>query len=169
MSAGQMDREQAILEVRKECRQFAMQYYHFCATLVESLGEEAAITLAQKAVFSLSRDRSLLLREKAETMGLALTPESFLSVNDLPMCAWTNEYGGMVCPYAETWLTYIGDSPWFARFASLYCDVIDTTNIEVFSGELSHRITKNLLWGDDCCDREYFPSDAVKNGRLTYE
>lgn len=169
MSEGQMGRKQAILEVRKECRQFAMLYYHFCATLTTSLGEEAALALAQKAIFSLSRDRSLRLREKAETLGLPLTPESFLGVNDLPMCAWTDEFGGAVCPYAEAWLPYFEDSPWFARFASLYCDVIDTTNIEVFSGELSHKITKNLLWGDDCCAREYFPSDEVREGRFTYE
>lgn len=169
MSDEHMTKEQAVLEIRKECRQFAMLYYHYCKTLIETLGEEAALELARKAIFSLSRDRSLRLREKAEKLGLPLTPESFANISDLPACAWTNEYGGLACPYAETWLSYYNDSPWFPKFASLYCDVIDTTNIEVFSGELSHKITKNLLWGDDCCEREYFPSDAVKDGRLTYE
>jgi hypothetical protein len=52
--------------------------------------------------------------------------------------------------------------------ASLYCDVIDTTNIENFSRTTSHRLTQNLLWGDRSCEREYFESDAVQQGTYTY-
>jgi hypothetical protein len=51
----------------------------------------------------------------------------------------------------------------------MYCDVIDTTNIENFTRTTSHRITKNLLWGDDECSREYFESEPVKQGKFTYE
>jgi hypothetical protein len=74
----------------------------------------------------------------------------------------------MRCPYAETWTGYFRDYPWFRRFASLYCDVIDTTNIENFTRTTSHRITKNLLWGDASCEREYFESEKVKRGIFTY-
>ena len=77
--------------------------------------------------------------------------------------------GGLRCPYAQQWVGYYEAYPWFRRFASLYCDVIDTTNIENFSRTLSHRITANLLWGDPSCEREYFPSDAVAQGHFTYD
>jgi hypothetical protein len=76
--------------------------------------------------------------------------------------------GGVRCPYAEVWLEYFKENHWFKRFASLYCDVIDTTNIENFTRTTSHKINKNLLWGDPSCEREYFESNAVKEGKLSY-
>jgi hypothetical protein len=94
-----------------------------------------------------------------------------MAVNDLPFIAWSAwdpSMGGVRCPYAEAWLGYFEEYPWFKRFASLYCDVIDTTNIENFSRTTSHRITKNLLWGDASCEREYFESEDVKSGKFTY-
>ncbi|MDR1931187.1 MAG: L-2-amino-thiazoline-4-carboxylic acid hydrolase [Spirochaetales bacterium] len=161
----------AITDVRLACRQFAMLYFRFCKTLVETVGEEAALPLAQKTVFELSLDRTDRSRAKALEAGLPPILENFPKVNDLPSVAWDAwkpQMGGVRCPYAETWLEYIRDYPWFGRFASLYCDVIDTTNIENFSRTMSHRITKNLLWGDSCCEREYFESDKVKEGVFTY-
>jgi hypothetical protein len=76
--------------------------------------------------------------------------------------------GGVRCPYAEVWLEYFKDNSWFKQFASLYCDVIDTTNIENFTRTTSHKITKNLLLGDSECDHEYFESDTVKEGNFSY-
>lgn len=158
-------------EVRLACRQFAMLYFHFCKVLVESLGEDKALPLVQKAVFELSLDRTDGAREKALSQGFALTRENFDRVNDLPFIAWSDwdPAGGEVrCPYAQQWIGYYKEYPWFKKFAPLYCDVIDTTNIENFSRTTSHRITKNLLWGDRSCEREYFESDAVKQGNFTY-
>ncbi len=158
-------------EVRLACRQFALLYFHFCKTLVETLGEDAALPVVQKAVFELSLERSNGSRLRAGEQGLEPTPENFPKVNDLPVSAWekwTPACGGVRCPYAEQWLGYYETYPWFKRFAPLYCDVVDTTNIENFSRTVSHRITKNLLWGDDECAREYFESERVKQGMFTY-
>jgi hypothetical protein len=158
-------------DVRLACRQFAMLYFRFCKTLVDALGEEAALPLAQKTVFELALDRTDRSRAKALEAGLPPTLENFPRVNALPSAAWeawTEDMGGVRCPYAEAWLGYFKDYPWFKRFASLYCDVIDTTNIENFSRTTSHRITKNLLWGDSSCEREYFESAKVKEGVFTY-
>ncbi|MDR1972274.1 MAG: L-2-amino-thiazoline-4-carboxylic acid hydrolase [Treponema sp.] len=169
MSGG--EKVTAIQEVRLACRQFAMLYFQFCKTLVEAFGEEGALPLAQKTIFRLSLDRTDRIRQKAEEAGLAPTVDNFARLNDLPFAAWqewTPEMGGLRCPYAETWGQYYEDHPWFKKFASLYCDVIDTTNIENFSRTTSHRITANLIWGDPACEREYFESDAVKNGVFTY-
>jgi hypothetical protein len=116
-------------------------------------------------------DRTNRARERAAAQGLEPTLENFPRVNDLPQkgwALWKPEMGGLRCPYAEVWLEYYNDNPWFKRFASLYCDVIDTTNIENFTHTTSHRITKNLLWGDSSCEREYFESDSVKDGNYTY-
>jgi hypothetical protein len=148
-----------------------MLYFQLCRTLVETLGEEAALPLIQKTIFNLSLDRTDRSRAKALAQGLAATKENFPKVNDLPFTAWkewTPALGGVRCPYAETWLDYYEAYPWFKKFASLYCDVIDTTNIENFSRTTSHRITHNLLWGDPACEREYFESDKVKAGVFTY-
>jgi hypothetical protein len=161
----------AIGDVRMACRQFAMLYFNLCKTLVEALGEEAAFPLVQKTIFQLALDRTDRSRAKALEQNLPATLENFSLVNDLPFIAWKEwkpEDGGVRCPYAEAWLGYYEEYPWFKRFASMYCDVIDTTNIENFSRTTSHRITKNLLWGDPACEREYFESEKVKEGVFTY-
>ena len=158
-------------DVRLACKQFAKLYFHFCKSLNDSIGEENAFPFVQKTVFQLSLDRTDSARERAAALGLKTTLENFPKVNDLPQIGWSGwkpEMGGVRCPYAEVWLGYFKDNPWFKRFASLYCDVIDTTNIENFTRTTSHKITKNVLWGDASCEREYFESDTVKNGKFAY-
>ena len=158
-------------DVRLACRQFAMLYFHFCKSLREAMGEEEAFTLVQKTLFNLSLDRTDKARKRAAEQGLETTLENFSKVNDLPYVGWflwDPAMGGVKCPYAEAWLEYFDKHPWFKRFASHYCDVIDTTNMENFTRTLSHKITKNLLWEDSECAQEYFESDDVKKGILTY-
>ena len=158
-------------DLRLVSKQFAMLYFHFCKSLVDTMGKEAALPFVQKTLFELSVDRTNRMRKQAAERGLETTLENFHKLTDLPKAGWTQwepEMGGVRCSYAEVWLEYIKDHPWFKTFASLYCDVIDTTNIENFSKTTSHRITKNLLWGDSCCEREYFESDDVKSGKFTY-
>jgi hypothetical protein len=160
-----------VKEVRKACYQFAMQYFHFCKTLADTLGEEKAFPIVQQAIFELSIDRSDKMRAQAQAAGLEPVLENFLKVTDLARSGWDGwdpSLGGVFCPYAEVWLTYFDQHPWFKRFAPLFCDVIDTTNIENFTRTTSHRITKNLLWGDNECRREYFESEQVKQGIFTY-
>ena len=158
-------------DLRLECRQFAMLYFHFCKNLKDALGEETAFPLVQKTIFELSLDRTDKVRQRASDLGLETTLENFPKVNDLPQIGWSGwkpEMGGIRCPYAEVWLQYFAENPWFKRFASLFCDVIDTTNIENFTRTHSHKILKNLLWGDSSCEREYFESDTVKEGKFSY-
>jgi hypothetical protein len=162
---------ETVLQARKAAYQFALQYFHVCKTLVETLGEEQALPVVQKIVFDLSIDRSDRMRARAAELGLEPTLQNFPRVTDLARSGWdgwTPDLGGVFCPYAEIWLQYFDQYPWFKRFAPLFCDVIDTTNIENFTRTTSHRITKNLLWGDSECTREYFESDKVKNGEFTY-
>jgi hypothetical protein len=162
---------QAVIEVRKACRQFAMQYFSFCKALIETLDEDEALSIAQKAIFNLALDRTDRMREKVFAAGLEPTLENYFEWNDIAGLAWegwTPAISNVVCPYAEIWLGYFDAYPWFKRFASLYCDVIDTTTIENFSRTTSHRITENVLWGDSSCEREYFESQEVSNGHFTY-
>lgn len=154
--------------VRLEAGQFAMLYFHFVKTLVETLGEEKAKTVVRKALYELALDRSGRMRREAEKRGLAPTLENFDAVSDLPAAGWVKELGRNHCPYAERWVEYYADYPWFKEFAPLYCEVIDTTNIENFSGRLTHRLTKNVLRGDEVCDRVYYESPDVQNGVFTY-
>jgi len=161
--------DQAVLEVRKSCRQFAMLYFNFCKVLVEELGYDQAKPLIQKSVFSLSLDRTNQLREKAKEQGISFTCEGFNAVSDLAGIGWVKELGRNHCPYAQTWISYFEEYPWFRELAPLYCDVIDTTNIENFSRTLSHKLTKNVLLGDESCERIYFASDEVAKGNFTYD
>jgi hypothetical protein len=165
------EKKAEVADVRAACRQFAMLYFHFCKVLVEALGEEKALPLVQQAIFELSLDRTDGTRSRASAQGLEFNLENFGKVNDLPSVAWDEwdpASGEVRCPYAQQWLSYYETYPWFKKMASLYCDVIDTTNIENFSRTTSHRLIKNLLWGDTECVREYFESDAVKQGNLSY-
>jgi hypothetical protein len=163
---------QAVLEVRKASRHFAMLYFHFCKTLVSKFGEEEALDTVTRSLFDLAVDRTDPIRERALKEGLDLGAEKFREINDIAYLGWkgwNKEMGGVRCPYAETWLGYFEENPWFKPFATLYCNVIDTTSIENYSRSLSHRLLKNLLWGDESCEREYYPSEAVQNGKFTYE
>ncbi|MDR1722483.1 MAG: L-2-amino-thiazoline-4-carboxylic acid hydrolase [Tannerella sp.] len=133
-----------VREVRKACFQFAMQYFHFCKSLVETLGIDKALEVVQKTVFELSIDRSDRMREKAVEQGLQPTLENFRKVSDLSRSGWDGwmpDMGGVFCPYAEVWLNYFDEYPWFKQFASHFCNVVDTTNIENFIRTTSHCLT----------------------------
>lgn len=166
--AKTIEYQEAVKEVRKACRQYAMLYFHFSKVLVEELGEDKAKPLIQKAIFELAVDRSEQLRGKAEKLGLPLTIETFMEISDLPLIGWVRELGVNHCPYAETWFKYFDEFPWFKEISPLYCDVIDTTNAENFTRGLSHKITENVLLGGTGCQRQYFQSNKVAEGVFTY-
>lgn len=168
MSKETISREDAINEVRKACRQFAMLYFHFSRALVDEFGVDRARELIQKAIFELAIDRSGQLREKAEEKGLPYTIESFMQVIDIPFLGWVKELGKNHCPYAETWRKYYDEHPWFKEIAPFYCDVIDTTNAEHFTQTHSHTLHQNVLIEGDSCEREYFESETVKKGGYSY-
>lgn len=160
--------EEAVKEVRRACRQFAMLYFHFSKVLVEELGKEKAKPLIQKAIFELAIERSDRLREKASKEGLDLNMENFMKVTDLPMMGWVKELGRNHCPYAEAWFEYLDDYPWFKEIAPFYCDIIDTTNAENFTQNMSHEITENVLTGGKSCERVYFAKEEVAKGVFSY-
>lgn len=160
--------QDAVNEVRKACRQFALLYFHFSKVLVEELGEDKAKPLIQKAIFELAIDRSDQLREKASKQDLACTMENFMKISDLPLIGWVKELGRNHCPYAESWVGYFEEYPWFKDIAPFYCEVIDTTNAENFTQNMSHKITENVLTGGASCEREYFTSEQVSKGVFSY-
>lgn len=153
-----ISRDKAVEEVRKACFGFAELYFHFAKTLVETLGEERAFEIAKEAVASRARERAEKLRDVAAEQCLDNTLENWSKVTDIPFLGWDKSLGRNHCPYAETWLKYYGEAPWFRRFALAYCSVNDPIVTEVFTGNrTSQRITKNVLAGDEVCDRVYFP------------
>lgn len=166
---GTVSKEVAVNEVRKAARQFALLYFHFSKVLYERYGLEQAKEIIQQVVFEQAVDRSEQMKEKARELGLPTdTVEDFRHVIDLPFMGWIPEWGEDHCPYGEIWRQYIRKYPWFKEIAPFYCDVIDTTTIENFTGRLSHRITQNVILEGDSCKREYFESDKVKKGEYTY-
>ena len=153
----EIDFNSAIAEVRKACIQMADLYFHLSKVLVEDLGEEKAEKLVEKVVRSRAIERGQNLRKVAIEKNLPCTVENWLKVTDIPFLGWDKSLGKYHCPYGEGWLGRYEEDPWFPKFAKMYCDVNDSQVTETFTGNMSQRILKNVVCGDETCEREYFP------------
>jgi hypothetical protein len=147
----------AVAEVRKACTQFSDLYFHVAKVLYEHLGEEDAKKLLGEAVANRAVERGKKLAAKAESLSLEKNAENFFQVTDIPFLGWDPAYGKYVCPFAESWAARYDENPWFREFAPMYCDINDTLVNENYTGDTSQRITKNVLRGDETCERVYFP------------
>lgn len=168
-SSGQSEKSvplrTAISDIRQACFHFADLYYHFSRVLVEELGPERGKLLIEKAVRHRAIERGEKLRERAIAMGVPLNMEGWSRVTDIPFTGWDKSFGRLTCPYAAAWLPRLDKEPWFQEIAQLYCDVNDTQVTESFTGDTSQRITKNVLCGDETCEREYFPIEKKDAGK----
>lgn len=149
-------KEEAINEVRKACYHFADLYFHFAVVLFKELGPEKAKKLIEQVIRNRAIERGEKLRKKAADNQLPTNQESWSKVTDIPFLGWDKSLGRLECPYAAAWLARYDDNPWFPEIAQLYCNVNDPQVSESFTGATSQRITKNVLAGDEYCDREYF-------------
>lgn len=151
--------DEAIAEIRLACYQFADLYFHFCKVIVQEFGVEKGKDIIAKAVGNRAVERAQAMRQIAVSKGLPLTVDSWRMVSDVPRDGWVKSLGKFHCPYGEAWLARYAENPWFALFAEMYCNVNDPLITETFTGDMSQHITKNVLAGDDTCDREYFPME----------
>lgn len=161
-------KKEAVDEVRKACKQFAMLYFNFVKTLVERYGIDAAKEIIQVTLFGLALERSNAMRDRAYELGIDCTVETMKEVTDIPFLGWDELKGKDHCPYAEQWNKYYADYPWFKEFAPFYCDVIDTTNYENFTRTVTQKITKNVLCENNVCERVFLEKDDLKQGQYTY-
>lgn len=152
-----ISRKDAVVEVRKACDQFSDLYFHVAKVLYEHFGTEEAKKLLGEAVASRAQERGKKLAARAQELGLERNIQTFFKVTDIPFLGWDPSYGKYVCPFAESWSKRFESHPWFEEFAPFYCDVNDTTVHENFTGVETQRITKNVLRGDDICDRVFYP------------
>jgi L-2-amino-thiazoline-4-carboxylic acid hydrolase len=153
--------EEAVSEIRQASFHFADLYFHFAKALIEELGPEKGKELIERAVRNRAVERGEKLREKAIQLKLPLNPEGWAKVTDIPFTGWDKSYGRCTCPYAAAWIPRFDREPWFQEIARLYCNVNDPQVTESFTGNTSQRITRNVLNGDETCEREYFP---IKGG-----
>ncbi len=149
--------------------QFADMYYAFVKVLRDRYGDEEALDIARRVLFMRAKERAEKMIVKAGEEGVERTPENIHDMSDVSYLGWDPSFGVDTCPYGAAWNRRIKDDPEFRKFACLYCDVTDTTIAEVFTGDCSHRLYKNVVLGDDNCERTYFPSEEVKNGVITYD
>lgn len=161
--------ERAVGEVRNMAFQFADLYYAFVKVLRERYGEEEAFDIARRVLYMRASERAQKMIVKAEEQGVPRTPENINAMSDVSYLGWDPSFGIETCPYGAAWNRRIKEDPGFRRFAALYCDVTDTTIAEVFTGDCSHRLYRNVVLGDDSCERTYFHSNEVKNGINTYD
>lgn len=153
--------ENAVAEIRQACYHFSDLYFHFAKVLVEEFGQDKAKEIVKSVVYNRAKERGLKLKDTAEKKNLSCEIENFRKVTDIPFTGWDKALGNLFCPYGAAWLSRYEDNPWFKEFALLYCDVNDTTVTETFTADTSQRITKNILAGDDTCDRIYFKKDEA--------
>lgn len=163
-----IEKERAVQEVRLACRQFAELYYFFVQTLRAELGEEEAKRLCTKALYDRAYERGMQMRAEAEARGVRGAPENINSFKDIAYLGWDKSLGRDHCPYGASWIRRIEQEPWFREFAALYCDVNDTTVGEVFLQDHSHKLLKNVVNGDETCQRSYYPDEKVAAGEYTY-
>lgn len=151
-----IDYEKAVEEVRKACYSFSDLYFHFSKVLVEEFGSEKAKELITTVVTNRAIERGLKLRENADKKNLPYTIDNFSKVTDIPFIGWDKSLGNKFCPYGEAWLSRYDKDPWFKDFALLYCDTNDRNVTETYTGNISEKIIKNVLSGDQSCERIYF-------------
>ena len=168
MSNEQISKEYAVEQVRCMASQFADLYFMFVKELRERFGDDTATEIATRVLFLRAQERANEMIVRAEASGTARIWENIGSMTDVPFLGWCPERGRDHCPYGEAWNKRIKENPWFRPYASLYCDVTDTTIGEIFTADHSHKLYKNVVLGDDSCEREYFPDENVKSGKLTY-
>ena len=135
---GEVSREREVDQIRKAARQFALLYFHFSKVLYDQFGLEKAKGIIRQVVFEQAVDRAEQLRQQAKALGNGTDT--------------VEDFRGNIDK----------------ELAPFYCDVIDTTTIEHFTGHLSHRITQNVILEGTECKREYFESEKVKRGEYTY-
>ena len=164
-----VSREQAVGEVRNMAFQFADLYYAFVKILRERYGDEEAFDLAQRALYLRASERAQKMIVRAEKEGVPRTPENINKMSDVSYLGWDPSFGTETCPYGAAWNRRIKDDPEFRKYASLYCDVTDTTIAEIFTGSYSHKLHRNVVLGDNSCERTYFPSEKVEKGEITFD
>ncbi len=168
MSKEQIDKEYAIEQVRLASRHFGDLYFYFAKVLVEEFGNEKTGEILKKVLFEKAIERTESMKERAKKEDLDLVSDNIFKLTDVPFLGWVPELKESHCPYGVSWISRFEKNPWFKEFASLYCDVTDTTISEGFTGDTSHKITKNVLWGDKSCERIYFSKDELLRGEYTY-
>lgn len=153
---GMIPAKEAVSEIRQACFHFADLYFHFSKVLIDEFGREKGKALIERAVRNRAIERGQRLRTQAMAQNLPLTTETWAKITDIPFRGWDESLGRMFCPYAVAWIPRFEESPWFKEIAELYCTVNDPQVTEAFTGNMSQRITKNVLRGDETCERRYF-------------
>lgn len=163
-----VSRAEAVSQIRSMAVQFADLYFCFVQEIRAALGDEAAREMVRRVLFQRARERAQAMVERADAQGAARTPENMPQVSDIAYMGWVPALGREHCPFGVAWNARIAQHPWFREYARMYCDVMDTTVAEAFTGNCSHKLYKNVVLGDESCERVYYPDEAVKNGRFTY-
>lgn len=161
-------KQTAISQVRDMAFSFGELYFAFVSEMYYELGDEKTMEIVSSLLFKRAKERAVIMIRKAEELNMERIPENINKLSDVPRLGWDETLGCDHCPYGLIWRNRIKHAPWFEKYASQYCEITDTTIAEVFTGCYSHKITKNVVWGNDSCEREYFVSDSVKNGIYTY-
>ena len=163
-----VSRVEAVAQIRSMATQFADLYFCFVQEIRAALGDEDAREMVRRVLFQRARERAAAMVARAQAQGIERTPENMPRVSDIAYMGWAPALGREHCPCGVAWNARIAQYPWFREYARMYCDVMDTTVAEAFTGNCSHKLLKNVVLGDESCERVYYPDEAVKDGHFTY-
>ena len=143
-----------ISECKKQVRlmgnHFGSLFYHFAATIMNSLGKEEGTKLVLKAVRAYGHERGTRIKKKVQEAGLPLTHENFNKFSDLPRLGWDVDEGRILyCAYANPWIIHHRE-----EIGKLYCEV-DIAKFQTYNPKIKVIRKQSLLEGDSCCQYEF--------------
>lgn len=122
-------------------------YYFMSKEMVDRLGEKDGKEAIRTAIRKFGEARVASMQEEARERGLAITPETYAIVRDMPGASWErdpeNPSDVTYCPMEDMWRE-LGDR----ELGAIYCE-IDTVLYEGFNAEFERPLCKTS--GDCCC------------------
>jgi hypothetical protein len=144
-------------EVRIMAKLQALLYYLFASKLVAKYGVEGH-ELVREVIHEFGRIRGEDVRRRVTASGMALTPDNYGKVPDLPSLGWERELVHSnpsqhhtritYCPFADMWQEL---GPEAIELGRIFCEV-DPAKYAAFNPELRFDRLSSVLEDGDCCD-----------------
>lgn len=143
-------------QVRKMASMMASLYYHFCRSIIDTLGKEKGEELIKKAIDAYGCEKGTKHRLFFEANGLPISPVTYTLQSDLPQLGWDvmipeeriNPTHIIIknCPLAEYW-----KEKNFTEVGQLYCRV-DQAKYKAFHPDSNFKHLKNTLNNEPYCE-----------------
>ena len=150
-----INKKDAVESLRKVGYMFGLLHYWYTRTLWDELGKEEGTELIKKTIEQFARDRSMMMRRKAEDLGyqgslehggpMPVPPE----VSDLPFNSplrfHSPELGSYHCPFGAAWLDKRQKDPEACEIGFLYCKTNDPMKVKTYNPDYIQAVSYTHL------------------------